>query len=49
MNKRTNYQIKLMCDSYLSRCGVFTFNKLNNTAIMSRYSGFLYTINKFFN
>ena len=40
MNKRTYYQVKLMCDSYLSRCGVFTYNRLNDTTIMSQHSGF---------
>ena len=49
MNKRTYYQVKLMCDSYLSRYDVLMCNKLDNTNAMSQHSGFLYTINKFFN
>ena len=49
MKKRTDYQVKLMCNSYLSGCGNFAYNKANNTTIVSQYNRFLYTINKFFN
>ena len=49
MNKRTDYQVKLMGDSYLCEGDVFTYNKTNNTTVVSNSNGFLYTINKFFN
>ena len=46
---RTDYQIKLMFNSYLNRCGVLSYNMPNNTNLVSQHKGFLYTINKFFN
>lgn len=49
MNKSSNYQVKLVIISCLSRRGVLSFNGLNKLPIVSQHVGFLSTINKFFN
>ena len=49
MNKKMNYQVKLMCNSYLLGCDVSSYLLPNNITKVSQHNGFLFTINKFFN
>ena len=49
MNKGINYQVKLVCNSYLLGCDVSSYVIPNNITNVSQHNGFLFTINKFFN
>ena len=49
MNKGINYQVKLVCNSYLLGCDVLSYVIPNNITNVSQHNGFLFTINKFFN
>jgi len=49
MNKGINYQVKLVCNSYLLGCDVSSYIIPNNITNVSQHNGFLFTINKFFN
>ena len=49
MNKKMNYQVKLMCNLYLLGCDVSSYLLPNNITNVSQHDGFLFTINKFFN
>ena len=49
MIKRIDYQVKLVCNSYLLGCDDLSYMNPNNIINVSQHNDFLFTINKFFN